>query len=79
MALDWQRIVFTEHMIEAAAVVAECHIALDFEGDESVAYEVKVYRSLKGDGGSREKAERFLAAHEKKKGKRKSSHRTRAA
>ena len=29
-------------------------------------------RSLKGDGGSREKAERFLAAHEKK-GKRKSS------
>ena len=50
VALDWQRIVFTEHMIEAAAVVAECHVALDFEGDESVAYEVKVYRSLKGDG-----------------------------
>jgi DNA end-binding protein Ku len=35
-------------------------------------------RSLKGDGGSREKAERFLAAHEKK-GKRKSSARKRAA
>jgi DNA end-binding protein Ku len=27
-------------------------------------------RSLKGDGGSREKAERFLAAHEKKKSQR---------
>ncbi len=36
-------------------------------------------KSLKGDGGSREKAERFLAAHEKKKPKRRSSHRTRAA
>jgi len=50
MALDWQRIVFTEHMVEAAAVVAECHVALNFEGDESVSYEVKVYRTLKGGG-----------------------------
>ena len=50
MALDWQRIVFTEHMVEAAAVVAECHVALDFEGDETVAYEVRVYKTLKGDG-----------------------------
>ena len=36
-------------------------------------------KSLKGDGGSREKAERFLAAHEKKKPKKKSSSRKRAA
>jgi DNA end-binding protein Ku len=36
-------------------------------------------RSLKGDGGSREKAERFLAAHEKKKSKKKPSSRKRAA
>jgi DNA end-binding protein Ku len=36
-------------------------------------------RSLKGDGGSREKAERFLAAQEKKKSKKKSSSRKRAA
>ena len=50
MALDWQRIVFTEHMVEAAAVVAECHVAFDFEGDETVAYEIKVYRTLKGSG-----------------------------
>ena len=50
MALDWQRILFTEHMVEAAAVVAECHVAFDFEGDETVAYEVRVYRTLKGDG-----------------------------
>jgi hypothetical protein len=50
MVLDWQRIVFTEHMVEAAAIVAECHVAFDFEGDETVAYEIKVYRALKGDG-----------------------------
>jgi len=36
-------------------------------------------RSLKGGSGSREKAERFLAAHVKKKPKRKSSTRKRAA
>ena len=36
-------------------------------------------KSLKGDGGSREKAQRFLAAHEKKKGKRKPAHRKHAA
>ena len=36
-------------------------------------------RSLKGDSGSREKAERFLAAHDKKKPKQKSSTRKRAA
>jgi DNA end-binding protein Ku len=36
-------------------------------------------RSLKGDSGSREKAERFLEAHEKKKSKKKSSSRKRAA
>jgi DNA end-binding protein Ku len=36
-------------------------------------------KSLKGGGGSREKAERFLAAHGKKKPKRKSSTRKRAA
>ena len=50
MAPNWQRIVLTEHMVEAAAVVAECHVAFDFEGDETVAYEIKVYRTLKGDG-----------------------------
>jgi len=36
-------------------------------------------RSLEGGSGSREKAERFLAAHGKKKPKRKSSTRKRAA
>ena len=37
--------------------------------------------SLKGGSGSREKAERFLAAHDKnkKKGKRRSAHRKHAA
>ena len=34
-------------MTEAAAVVAECHVVLDF-GSERAAYEVKVYQPLKG-------------------------------
>ncbi len=46
--LDWTRITFTDHMVEAAIVVAQCQVAFDFEGREQVAYEVKVFRSLKG-------------------------------
>lgn len=46
--LDWTRIAFTDHMVEAAAVVAECQVALDFEGREQVCYEIKVFRTLKG-------------------------------
>jgi hypothetical protein len=46
--LDWTRITFTDHMVEAAAVVAQCQVAFDFEGSEQVAYEVKVFRTLKG-------------------------------
>jgi hypothetical protein len=45
--LDWGRVTFTEHMTEAAAVVAECHVVLDF-GSERATYQVKVYRPLKG-------------------------------
>src|SRR4030095_10110191 len=46
--LDWSRITFTDHMVEAAAVVAQCQVAFDFEGLEQVTYEVKVFRTLKG-------------------------------
>jgi len=46
--LDWQRIAFTAHMVEAAAVIAECQVAFDFDGREQVCYEVKVFRTLKG-------------------------------
>ena len=52
MAIDWTRIAFTEHMTEAAALVAEGQVVLDFEGAERVQYEIKVYESLK-DGGDR--------------------------
>jgi len=51
MPLDWDRIRFTPHMVEAAAVVAECQVVFDFEGREQVSYEVKVYRALKGAAG----------------------------
>jgi DNA end-binding protein Ku len=50
------------------------------EKDEKVVDLMEALRrSLKGGSGSREKAERFLAAHGKKKSKRKSSPRRRAA
>jgi hypothetical protein len=47
-SLDWTRITLTDHMVEAAAVVAQCQVAFDFEGREQVTYEVKVFRTLKG-------------------------------
>ena len=49
--IDWDRITFTAHMVEAAALVAECHVAFDFEGHEQTTYEVKVFRTLKGASG----------------------------
>jgi hypothetical protein len=48
-SLDWSRVTFTEHMTEAAAVVGECEVVLDF-GSERATYAVKVYRPLKGGG-----------------------------
>jgi hypothetical protein len=53
MTFDWSRIQFTEHMTEAAAVVAECQIVLDFGTVEHVTYEIKVYEALKGGGDER--------------------------
>lgn len=50
MALDWTRVHLTEHMTEAAAVVAECQVVLEFDAIERAHYEVKVYRALKGGG-----------------------------
>jgi len=48
MGIDWSRVRFTEHMTEAAVVVAECHVVLDFGSLAPVAYEVKVFQALKG-------------------------------
>jgi len=53
VALDWSRITFTEHMTEAAAVVGECQVVIDFSPSERAAYEIKVYESLKGGGEER--------------------------
>ena len=50
MAIDWTRIALTEHMTEAAALVGECQVVLDFDGAERTQYELKVYESLKGGG-----------------------------
>jgi hypothetical protein len=51
MTVDWRRVTLTEHMTEAAAVVGECQVVLDFGPDARVAYEIKVYEALKGDSG----------------------------
>lgn len=53
MTFDWSRIQFTEHMTEAAAVVAECQVVLDFGTVAHVTYEIKVYDALKGGGDER--------------------------
>jgi len=50
--VDWRRIALTEHMTEAAALVAECVVVLDF-GGERATYDVKVYEALKGAGDDR--------------------------
>ena len=47
--LDWSRVVFTEHMPEAAAVEGQCQVVLDFGPPERVCYEITVLRSLKAD------------------------------
>jgi hypothetical protein len=48
--MDWRRVVFTEHMVEAAAVEAQCHVAFDFGAHERATYAVTVFRVLKGTG-----------------------------
>ena len=49
-SVDWQRVVFTEHMTEAAAVVGECQVVLTFGAGEHGTYDIKVMRVLKGSG-----------------------------
>ena len=48
--MEWRRVVFTEHMTEAAAVEAVCHVVFDFGPTEHATYEIKVLRVLKGVG-----------------------------
>ena len=48
--MDWRRVAFTEHMTEAAAVEATCHVVFDFGGGERATYEISVFQVLKGTG-----------------------------
>jgi hypothetical protein len=48
--MDWERVTFTEHMTEAAALEGTCEVVLTFPPAEPVVYEVGVYRVLKGGG-----------------------------
>ena len=54
--VDWRRVTLTEHMTEAAAVVAECQVVFEFTAAERACYEIKVFEALKGGG-----AERYFA------------------
>lgn len=53
MPVDWRRIRLTEHMTEAAAVVAQCQVVFDFEGSEHTVYDVQVLEALKDAGTDR--------------------------
>lgn len=48
--MDWSKVVFTEHMIEAAAREATCQVVFDFGADTRATYQIEVYRVLKGSG-----------------------------
>src|SRR4029450_1794657 len=48
--MDWSRVVFTEHMTEAAALEASCDVVFDFGPDEKTTYRIQVFRVLKGSG-----------------------------
>jgi len=58
--MDWSRVVFTEHMIEAAALEATCHVVFDFGPHARATYEIGVFRVLKGAG-----APYFAAGHDR--------------
>jgi hypothetical protein len=48
--MDWHRVVFTEHMTEAAAFEAACDVVFDFGPEERATYRIQVFRVLKGAG-----------------------------
>jgi hypothetical protein len=48
--MDWSRVVFTQHMTEAAALEATCDVVFDFGSDEQTTYRISVFRLLKGSG-----------------------------
>jgi hypothetical protein len=50
VGFDWSRVELTEHMTEAAAVVARCDVVFDFGPTARTTYEISVYASLKGGG-----------------------------
>ncbi len=54
--IDWSRVTLTEHMTEAAALIAACQVVFDFETDTPICYDIQVFRHVKG-----ESAEPFFA------------------
>jgi hypothetical protein len=50
--MDWRRVVFTEHMTEAAVVEGACHVVFDFGPHERATYAITVFRVVKGAGAA---------------------------
>jgi len=50
---DWSRIDFTEHMTEAAVVLAECHVVFSVGAVEHATYEFQVCESIGAAGDER--------------------------
>ena len=48
--MDWSRVVFTQHMTEAAALEASCDVVFDFGAGEQATYRISIFRVLKGSG-----------------------------
>jgi hypothetical protein len=49
--MNWERVTFTEHMTEAAALEGACEVVLTFPPAAPAVYEIGVYRVLKGGAG----------------------------
>ena len=50
LGMDWDAVVFTEHMVEAAVVESVCQVAFDFGDGAPATYELAVLRVVKGGG-----------------------------
>jgi len=52
VSIDWSKIVFTEHVTEAAIVIGQTQVVIDF-GAERASYDILVYEAVKGGGDDR--------------------------
>jgi hypothetical protein len=51
--MDWRRVPLTEHMIEAARVVSEAEVVIDFGGAARGWFRITVLEDLRAEGDER--------------------------